>query len=62
LGPLADRVFRIGHLGDFHDLTVTGVLSGVEMGLVARGVPHRSGGVEAAMRYLAGNAPPAAAG
>jgi aspartate aminotransferase-like enzyme len=33
LGPLADRVFRIGHLGDFHDLMVTGTLSGVEMGL-----------------------------
>ena len=55
LGPLADRVFRIGHLGDFHDLMVTGVLSGVEMGLGACGIPHRSGGVEAAMRYLSGN-------
>jgi alanine-glyoxylate transaminase/serine-glyoxylate transaminase/serine-pyruvate transaminase len=55
LGPLADRVFRIGHLGDFNDLTVTGTLAGVEMGLAACGIPHRSGGVEAAMTYLAGN-------
>jgi alanine-glyoxylate transaminase / serine-glyoxylate transaminase / serine-pyruvate transaminase len=55
LGPLADKVFRIGHLGDFHDLMVTGTLSGVEIGLKARGVPHKSGGVEAAMTYLAGN-------
>jgi alanine-glyoxylate transaminase/serine-glyoxylate transaminase/serine-pyruvate transaminase len=55
LGPLADRVFRIGHLGDFNDLTVTGTLSGVEMGLKACGVPHRSGGVEAAMAFLGGN-------
>ena len=55
LGPLADRVFRIGHLGDFHDLMVTGTLSGVEMGLAACGVPHRPGGVEAAMSYLNGN-------
>ena len=64
LGPLADRVFRIGHLGDFHQLMVTGVLTGVEMGLRARGIPHRSGGVEAAMDYLSGNAGPvrAAAG
>jgi alanine-glyoxylate transaminase/serine-glyoxylate transaminase/serine-pyruvate transaminase len=60
LGPLADKVFRIGHLGDFHDLMVTGTLSGVEIGLKARGIPHRSGGVEAAMSYLAGNAGPVA--
>jgi alanine-glyoxylate transaminase/serine-glyoxylate transaminase/serine-pyruvate transaminase len=53
-------VFRIGHLGDFHDLMVTGTLSGVEMGLKACGIPHRSGGVEAAMAYLAGNAGPIA--
>src|ERR671913_456792 len=56
LGPLADRVFRIGHLGDFHDLMVAGVLSGVEMGLRVCGIPHRPGGVEAALAYLSGNA------
>jgi alanine-glyoxylate transaminase / serine-glyoxylate transaminase / serine-pyruvate transaminase len=61
LGPLADRVFRIGHLGDFNDLTVSGTLAGVEMGLKACGIPHRKGGVEAAMDVLAGNSPPAAA-
>jgi alanine-glyoxylate transaminase / serine-glyoxylate transaminase / serine-pyruvate transaminase len=60
LGPLADKVFRIGHLGDFSDLMVTGTLSGVEIGLKARGIPHKSGGVEAAMSYLAGNAGPLA--
>jgi alanine-glyoxylate transaminase / serine-glyoxylate transaminase / serine-pyruvate transaminase len=60
LGILADRVFRIGHLGDFHDLMVTGTLSGVEMGLVAAGIPHRSGGVQVAMDYLQGNKRPAA--
>jgi alanine-glyoxylate transaminase / serine-glyoxylate transaminase / serine-pyruvate transaminase len=58
LGPLADRVFRIGHLGDFNDIAVTGVLSGVEMGLRACGVPHRPGGVEAAMDRLLGNTGP----
>jgi alanine-glyoxylate transaminase / serine-glyoxylate transaminase / serine-pyruvate transaminase len=55
LGPLADQVFRIGHLGDFHDLMVTGAISGVEMGLAACGIPHRPGGVEAAMTWLNGN-------
>jgi alanine-glyoxylate transaminase/serine-glyoxylate transaminase/serine-pyruvate transaminase len=54
LGRLAGRVFRIGHLGDFNDLTLMGTLCGVEMGLRLAGVPHRSGGVEAAMDYLAG--------
>jgi alanine-glyoxylate transaminase/serine-glyoxylate transaminase/serine-pyruvate transaminase len=56
LGILKDRVFRIGHLGDFGDLQLIGTLGGVEMGLRVAGVPHRSGGVQAAVDYLAGNA------
>jgi alanine-glyoxylate transaminase/serine-glyoxylate transaminase/serine-pyruvate transaminase len=53
LGRLADKVFRIGHLGDFNDLAIMAVLSGVEMGLDAFSVPHRPGGVQAAMVGLA---------
>ncbi len=53
LGRLADRVFRIGHLGDFNDLMLAGTLSGVEMGLELAGVPHQKGGVDVALRYLA---------
>ena len=56
LGRLNDRVFRIGHLGDFGPLSLVGTLGGVEMGLSAAGVPHRPGGVQAAMTYLNGNA------
>ena len=56
LGILKDRVFRIGHLGDFGDLQLIGTLGGVEMGLRAAGVPHKAGGVQAALDYLAGNA------
>jgi alanine-glyoxylate transaminase / serine-glyoxylate transaminase / serine-pyruvate transaminase len=55
LGQLNDRVFRIGHLGDYGDLQLVGTLGGVEMGLRAAGVPHSPGGVQAAMSYLAGN-------
>jgi alanine-glyoxylate transaminase/serine-glyoxylate transaminase/serine-pyruvate transaminase len=55
LGPLADRVFRIGHLGDFHDLMVMGTLSGVEIGLRSCGIPYNPGGIEAALAYLSGN-------
>lgn len=52
LGRLEDRVFRIGHMGDLGVLSFTGTLTGVEMGLRAAGVPHRAGGVQAAMDYL----------
>jgi len=53
LGPLAGKVFRIGHLGDLNDLTLAGTLAGVEMGLSLAGVPHDKGGVSAALDYLA---------
>jgi alanine-glyoxylate transaminase / serine-glyoxylate transaminase / serine-pyruvate transaminase len=53
LGKLAGRAFRIGHLGSFNDLMLAGTLSGVEMGLGLAGVPHRSGGVQAALGLLA---------
>jgi alanine-glyoxylate transaminase/serine-glyoxylate transaminase/serine-pyruvate transaminase len=52
LGKITDKVFRIGHLGDFNDLTLLGTLAGVEMGLELAGVPYRKGGVAAAMAYL----------
>jgi alanine-glyoxylate transaminase/serine-glyoxylate transaminase/serine-pyruvate transaminase len=52
LTKLKDKVFRIGHLGDFNDLALLGTLAGVEMGLAAAGVSHRPGGVRAAMDYL----------
>jgi alanine-glyoxylate transaminase/serine-glyoxylate transaminase/serine-pyruvate transaminase len=54
LTKLAGKVFRIGHLGECNDLTLLGALTGVEMGLAAAGVPHRPGGVAAAMASLAG--------
>ena len=53
LGILKDKVFRIGHLGDFSDLLLVGTLGGVEMGLGLAGVPHRAGGVQAAISCLA---------
>jgi alanine-glyoxylate transaminase/serine-glyoxylate transaminase/serine-pyruvate transaminase len=52
LSKLAGRVFRIGHLGDFNDLTLMGTLAGVEMALQLANVPHRDGGVDAAMKSL----------
>ena len=56
LAKLKGKVFRIGHLGDFNDLTLAGTLAGVEMGLELAGVPHKKGGVLAAMEHLASQA------
>ncbi len=53
LSKLSGWVFRIGHLGDFNDLTLLGTLGGVEMALEAAGVPHKKGGTQAAINYLA---------
>jgi alanine-glyoxylate transaminase/serine-glyoxylate transaminase/serine-pyruvate transaminase len=53
LSKVADRVFRIGHLGEINELTLVGTLAGCEMGFELAGVPHQKGGVDTAMRYLA---------
>ena len=53
LSKLTGKVVRIGHLGSFNDLMLAGTLSGIEMGLRLTGVPHRSGGVMAALDSLA---------
>jgi alanine-glyoxylate transaminase/serine-glyoxylate transaminase/serine-pyruvate transaminase len=52
LGRLKGRAFRLGHLGDFNDLMLSGMLCGVEMGLSLAGVPFKRGGVDAALRFL----------
>src|ERR1700704_4041243 len=51
-GRFAGKMFRIGHLADTNDLTILGALAGTEMALSLAGVPHRKGGVQAAMDYL----------
>jgi alanine-glyoxylate transaminase / serine-glyoxylate transaminase / serine-pyruvate transaminase len=56
LSKIAGKVFRIGHLGSFNDLMLAGTLCGVEMGLELAGVPHRKGGVTAALSYLTAQA------
>jgi len=40
-------------VGDFNDLMLMGTLAGVEMGLVVAGVPHKPGGTQEAMTFLA---------
>jgi alanine-glyoxylate transaminase/serine-glyoxylate transaminase/serine-pyruvate transaminase len=52
LSKLAGRVFRIGHLGHFNDLTLAGTLAGVQMGLELAGVAIDPGGLGAALELL----------
>jgi alanine-glyoxylate transaminase/serine-glyoxylate transaminase/serine-pyruvate transaminase len=53
LSKLSGKIFRIGHLGDFNDLSLIGTLGGTEMGLVLAKIPHQPGGVTAALDFLA---------
>ena len=53
LGKIADKVFRIGHLGALNELSLIGTLAGVEMGLELGNINHQKGGVAEAMNYLA---------
>jgi alanine-glyoxylate transaminase/serine-glyoxylate transaminase/serine-pyruvate transaminase len=59
LGRWKGKAFRIGHLGDFNDLSLAGTLAGVEMGLSLAGVPFRKGGVAAALELLGATGTPA---
>ncbi|MFD9863274.1 pyridoxal-phosphate-dependent aminotransferase family protein [Streptomyces alboflavus] len=52
LGRLAGKVFRIGHLGHFNDLTLAGTLAGVQMGLELAGIPVGRDGIAAALDHL----------
>ena len=49
---LAGKVFRIGHLGHFNDLTLAGTLAGVQMGLNRAGIKHDPNGIQAALEVL----------
>lgn len=53
IGDLTGKAFRIAHMGHVNAPMVLGTLGAVEMTLQAKGVPHGSGGVAAAVAYLA---------
>jgi alanine-glyoxylate transaminase/serine-glyoxylate transaminase/serine-pyruvate transaminase len=53
LNKIADKIFRIGHLGDTNDLTIMGALAGVEMGFEIAGIPYKKGGIQAAADVIA---------
>jgi alanine-glyoxylate transaminase/serine-glyoxylate transaminase/serine-pyruvate transaminase len=51
-GAYSGKYFRIGHLGDINDGTLLGALASTEMALALAGIPHKKGGVQAAIDYL----------
>jgi alanine-glyoxylate transaminase/serine-glyoxylate transaminase/serine-pyruvate transaminase len=51
-GRFAGKMFRIGHLGDVNDAMMLGGLAATEMALALANIPHKKGGVQAAMDYL----------
>jgi len=51
-GRYAGKYFRIGHLGDVNEGMQMGALAITEMALAVAGIPHRKGGVQAAVDYL----------
>jgi alanine-glyoxylate transaminase/serine-glyoxylate transaminase/serine-pyruvate transaminase len=60
-GPFVGRYFRIGHLGDTNELMLMGALAATEMTLAIAGIPHKKGGVQAAMDYIVSAEKPARA-
>jgi alanine-glyoxylate transaminase/serine-glyoxylate transaminase/serine-pyruvate transaminase len=53
LGTMGGKAFRIAHMGHVNAPMILGTLGVVEMALAALALPHGSGGVQAAIQYLA---------
>ena len=58
IGDLHGKSFRIAHMGHVNAPMVLGTLGIVETGLAALGIPHRKGGVGAAIDWLGANVKP----
>jgi alanine-glyoxylate transaminase/serine-glyoxylate transaminase/serine-pyruvate transaminase len=54
-GRVKDKVFRINHVGWLDETQLIGHLSAIEMGLNIAQVPHKTGGVQAAINFFSGS-------
>jgi alanine-glyoxylate transaminase/serine-glyoxylate transaminase/serine-pyruvate transaminase len=52
IGDLSGKAFRIAHMGHVNAPMVLGTLGVIEVGLKALGIPHGSGGAQAAIDWL----------
>ena len=57
LGPLAGRVFRIGHLGDMNEPMILGALAAIEAAMTVQKIPYGPNGMASAIAYLAEHTP-----
>ncbi len=57
IGAMKDRGFRIAHMGHVNAPTVLGALGAVETALIALGIDHGRGGVQAAVDWLGQSVP-----
>ena len=53
LHVLADKAFRIGHMGDLNEPMIMGALAGIDLTLKHLKVPHGAGALDAAASFLA---------
>ncbi|OUR75359.1 aminotransferase [Alphaproteobacteria bacterium 46_93_T64] len=58
IGALDGKAMRIAHMGFANAPMLLGTLGTIEIGLKALGIPHGSGGTEAAIKFLAENVSP----
>ena len=52
IGDLSGKAVRIAHMGHVNAPMILGTLGALEIGLVALGIPHGKGGVQAAIDWL----------
>jgi len=57
IGALNGKAFRIAHMGHVNAPMLLGTLAVIETGLVALGIPHGKGGVQAAIDWLGTSVP-----
>ena len=57
LGDLTGKALRIAHMGHINAPMILGTLGVVETGLIALGIPHGKGGVQAAIESLGKSVP-----
>jgi len=57
IGELTGKAIRIAHMGHVNAPMVLGTLAVVETGLIALGIPHGKGGVQAAVDWLGRSVP-----
>src|SRR5262245_15743648 len=57
IGALNGKAFRIAHMGHVNAPMLLGTLAVIETGLVALGIPHGKGGVQAAIDWLGKSVP-----